>query len=378
MTRRHRALWLLLWWATAPHLPAGTTRTWVNPAGGSWFVPANWSPSGTPAPGDSLFITNNGTYTVTILTNAATVGNVTLGGTSGTQTLVNGTTSALVVTNLAEVRKNGLLVITNSGFSGNLVIRAGGETKLGGGGNLQLYSSAITNLGTLTWSSGSLSVGGNNNATTVISNGGLWQITGDTVINYGGGSRPLLVNGGTLRKTAGAGATSFNGMDLVNLPSGIVDAQTGTLRLSAFQTNVLGGTLSAAVGAGISFVAGTITDAGGVTAGGGTFLFSGGNYYLRTNLIPGIKLTGGDLYLNGSTFQQAGTITNLTLDGSQLHGSNKVSGTLVLNSGGVLDRVTVLPSGEFLLSTPTFKLLYGLAIINQGAVRWSGGGLAVG
>src|SRR5580698_2764986 len=76
-----------------------TNYVWNNTSGGNWFNPSNWSPAGVPTNVDAAIITNNGTYTVSILTNAATVYSLTLGGSSGTQTLVNGFNVALAVTN---------------------------------------------------------------------------------------------------------------------------------------------------------------------------------------------------------------------------------------------------------------------------------------
>ena len=59
---------------------------WTNAAGGNWSTPANWSPNQVPGAADNAYITNNGTYTVTVNANASP-GTVTIGGTSGTQTL---------------------------------------------------------------------------------------------------------------------------------------------------------------------------------------------------------------------------------------------------------------------------------------------------
>ena len=57
------------------------TITWTNTAGGNWSTAANWSPNQVPSGTDDAFITNNGTYMVTI--NAtATAGTLTLGGAS--------------------------------------------------------------------------------------------------------------------------------------------------------------------------------------------------------------------------------------------------------------------------------------------------------
>ena len=63
---------------------------WIGGTG-NWNAAANWtnelgSPQ-LPTAADNAFITNNGTYTVTVPQNSpATVGSVTVGGTTGTQT----------------------------------------------------------------------------------------------------------------------------------------------------------------------------------------------------------------------------------------------------------------------------------------------------
>lgn len=366
-----------LWFAVAQ--AGAVTRSWTNVLGGSWFVGSNWSPNGAPAPVDNLLITNNGTYSVVIATNAAAAASVVLGGTSGTQTLIQGTTTTLQVANVLDVRNNGVLVLTNAGFVGNLRIETGGVAQFSpAAGGLQLYHSTITNLGTVKWVSGSLSVGGSNSDTTSISNAGTWQILGDNSMNFGGGSRPVFVNSGILRKSAGAGQSQISGMDLINLAGGLVEVQSGTLRLGAFQTNVLGGTLTAGLGTTMAFWGGSCTDAGGITSGGGQFQFLSGNLYLRNNPIPGMKLLGGDVFLHPTTFQQAGAITNLTIDGAQLRGTNRVAGTLTFNGGSLVDRLTILQTGTLVAATTASKLLYSLTLINQGTVEWQAGSLAVG
>src|SRR5262245_10627380 len=68
-------------------LPANNI-VWTNLAGGNWSATNNWSPNSLPGATDSAFITNSGTYTVT-LDVAATFAGLTVGGTSGTQTVAN-------------------------------------------------------------------------------------------------------------------------------------------------------------------------------------------------------------------------------------------------------------------------------------------------
>ena len=352
-------------------------RVWINTAGGDWSVTNNWSPPDPPAANDNVFITNSGTYTVTILTNSMTVGTLILGGASGTQTLLNGIGTVLSVTNSGFVRPNGILTVTNGGLQGNWLISPGAQLNLSGAAGKFLYHSAITNQGTVNWSGGMLSVGGNNFDTTTITNSGLWQITGDYALQYGGGSPPTFLNSGTIRKTTTTGTSTFNEMDLVNFATGVVDIESGTFTLTPITTNYLGGSFTLAASAAINFNGGNWTDAGGVISGG-TISFDGGNFYFRTNIIAGLKLLTGDIYINANTFQQGGAITNLTIDGVVLEGTNNVAGTLTMNSGSIPGQLTVLPAGQMVFATAGSKQLYGLNLINQGSVLWTGGELAVG
>ena len=57
---------------------------WTNIAGGNWSSTNNWSPNQVPSTNDTAWITNNGTYAVTLDANV-TLGGLALGGDSGTQ-----------------------------------------------------------------------------------------------------------------------------------------------------------------------------------------------------------------------------------------------------------------------------------------------------
>ena len=117
--------------------------------------------------------TNGEGYTLNVDHNNITInGNSGSGTFYGVQTLIQGSTTVLAVTNLADIKNNGVLAITNAGFTGTMLIEAGGQLQLNTGGNLQLYNSAITNFGAVAWISGSLSVGGNNSQSTFITNAG--------------------------------------------------------------------------------------------------------------------------------------------------------------------------------------------------------------
>jgi hypothetical protein len=214
-----------------------------------------------------------------------------------------------------------------------------------------------------------------------VSNGGLWQITGDNLFyNAYGGPTMTWANSGILRKTGSAGTTSIQDFNFVNSPGGLIDTLSGTLSFSGAANSVLGGTLSATSPGLMTINGGTWTDAAATASGTGTNRFNGGTLNLRTNIIPGLRLTGGDVYITGTnTFQQAGAITNLTLDGAQLQGTNRLgNGTLTVNSGGMEGQITVLPAGQLLLTTAATKSVYRLTLLNQGTVTWSGGTLQGG
>jgi hypothetical protein len=167
-------------------------------------------------------------------------------------------------------------------------------------------------------------------------------------------------------------------MDLINLPSGLVDCLSGTLQFSPFQTNALSGSFTATTPGLIKFN-GNVTDSGATASGSGAIQFFSGTFYLRTNAIPNLKFIGGDVYVTGTTtFQQAGAITNLTLDGANLRGTNRIAGTVTMNAGNLLDTVIVQPTGQLLLPSAAGCQLYGCNLVNQGTVNWSGNSIAVG
>jgi hypothetical protein len=353
-------------------LPADAViKNWINTSGGHWADPLNWSPNGVPTAADGVTITNNGTYTVLVSTSAVASAVFTIGGASGKQTLVYGSTvafSKLYVTN-STIQANGVLAVTNQGVYGALTVKSGGELVLDSPpGGLQIYGLALTNQGTVTCTNGAVGEGG-----TYITNTGLWQITGNGNFNYGGAGGGIFYNAGIIRKLIDPGAVTFT-IDLNNLPSGTVDVLTGTLSISPIATNYLSGSYTATSPGTMKFI-GLETDAGGTLSGSGSFQFTSGTFYLRTNTPLNLKFINGDIYVTGTTtFQQAGAITNLTLDGPSvsLRGTNRIAGTVTVNSGNLLDNLTILPGGQLVLANTNNTSLSPCVLVNQGTVNWSG------
>src|ERR1700722_11922617 len=113
-----------------PPLPMSPTCSiaWTGLGGdGNWNTAANWSPMAVPGSGDDVCITTPGTYTVTLSGSVATVKSLTLGGSSGTQTLAvdatdfcGGATNAkLALSGGGSVSSNGTIELTHIGGCAN-------------------------------------------------------------------------------------------------------------------------------------------------------------------------------------------------------------------------------------------------------------------
>jgi YVTN family beta-propeller protein len=110
-------------------LAVGAQVSWVSPAGGTWSTGANWSTGVPPGPLDTAVIALAGTYTVT-LDVSPTVAGLTLGGTSGAQSLdVTGPLQTLTVTSDGVIGPSGRLDLV----SGDLILAGGSALTLSGG-----------------------------------------------------------------------------------------------------------------------------------------------------------------------------------------------------------------------------------------------------
>jgi hypothetical protein len=351
----------------------GATVTWTNTAGGGWQTAANWSPNQVPGPADTALITTPGSFNITLSANV-TVNNFTLGAASGNQTITL-TSHDLKATTQGTIAANGEIVMQGGGFEGNITIASGGILTFSGAAQKTLYRTTLINDGTVKWIGGGLSIGAT--PATLITNTGLWEISSDVSMTWGvGGPTAVFQNSGTLRKTAGAGNAVFSNLKFVN--AGTVDVQSGTVQLSSASGAILGGSFTTAAGAAVQLASGTYTENGGVFSGAGNSRMTGGTLTLVNDKLNGLSLNGGDVQIVGATFQAAGAIADLTINGANLIGTNEVAGTLTFTAGGLEGMTTVRPGGLILYSGSAQKTLYRATLINNGTVRWNGGGLSVG
>ena len=331
-----------------------TNFFWVGGISGDWFTPGNWSPTGVPRLFDVANITNGSTVT---LSNNLTISALNLS--AGT---LNGSGN-LSVSNLFNW--------TGGTLGCPLTLPSGASMNLSGNGAHNLQS-GLTNAGTANWLGGALNINGCAGPAGPIVNlaSGVWNIQCDQTLNQSCAStNAYFQNAGTVQKSATTGATVIS-IPMIN--SGQVTTLSGTLNFNGGGS--VGGTFNAAGGAVIDFSGGSFSGAGAAINGPGLIQFNGGSLALASNVIPNLALTGGTVFL-GSNFQ-GGAITNLTLSGSTLAGTNAVTGMLNWVAGTVTGPLTIASSGVLNLNGSGVAHLQS-ALTNAGTVNWSGGTLEV-
>ena len=323
-----------------------------------------------PGAGDVAVITNTGTYNVT-LNISPTLADLELGDSSGvsTQTLsLNGQT--LTLNGVGTVNSRGLFNLDSGTFAGSgactvngflswtagvanrtgpLIIGTNGTLQFITGSNHDLPGVTLTNNGTVLWSNGNV----RGSSATRIHNNGLWRADTDYVINnvYDGSPGFAFNNGGTFRKSAGTGTTTFGSIAAFN-NAGTLDVQSGTVDIT---------------GGGINTAPGVFNTATNTTL---TFNFS-------YTFNDGSQFTGpGDMRLVTGTFTLSGniTFTKLTQAGGTLAGNSVFNGNFTWDNGIWSAAARTIASGSTLnITTVNNHDLPGVTLTNNGTVVWSNG-----
>ncbi len=341
------------------------TITWTNTSGGNWSVAANWSPNHVPGATIHAFITNSGTYTVT-LDASVTVASLTLGGPSGTQSLV-ANANTLTLNGASTVGSNGSFNLGGGTLSGSGSLTVNGPFNWSSGtinntGGVRLYgtsslsgvgdgamklSGLLINAGTLTWGGSGNNLYNSGTLTNLAS--GTITISADVSTAYGSGT---IGNAGLLRKTGTTGTTTLN-VALVN--SGDVQVQSGTLDLTGGGS--ASGTFEVSANATLQFDDNYTLGSPSSVTGAGTVLMSSGNLTVNTPVTMAVT----NLILSGGILGGSGSVT--------VNGPFNWSSGTINNTGGVtLNGVSSL-SG---VGGDTMRL-YGL-LINAGTLTWGGSG----
>jgi len=350
---------------TAASVP-GTTYFWNGAVSNDWFNTANWTPASTPGPLDTAVITNGSPVvgTATIVGSVNLAGNATLYATAG-----------LTVSNQFNWLGGGVIGQLTMASTATLLLNDPGNS-------LSLSGATIINNGAAVWTGGTLVCDSN----TIVTNNGNWRAETDDQFSSPGGAGAVFYNAGAFTKSPSTGTSSFSGVAFDN--SGEVNVFSGTLAVgsggilggSFLASNnatinfsgggLLSGLFTAESGAGITLTGGAFTDDNAVFNGPGANSMTGGTLLLTNDVSQNLRLAGGTVTL-GPQFQENGNITDLTIAGATLIGTNSVVGTFNWTGGAVDGAVTVAQNGVVYLSGSEDLYLHG-AMTNEGTVIWNG------
>ncbi len=389
---RSLAIALLTLVGFLPSAAQSATRSWVNPAGGNWNSPTNWD-TGVPGPADAAIITLSGTYAVTLDVNP-TVASLTLGGTSGTQTLT-ASSRTLSLNGASTVSANGRVNLASSTIGGTGSLTSGGVLTLAASTiNVPLVNNGSTTItgatassvnGTYTSGPGSslqvastpsgittltIAAGFTNNGTITltptgvfagvlnVTTGTLVNASGRSIISAGGVLGAQLDNQGTVSATGNLNLSKLSA-DHVN--TGTINVSGGTMTVA--QTGVTpsfanSGAITIAAARTLAVSGGSLVYNSGSTLSGGTVsLISGASASLNTDLTgANFQVLGGTV--NGPASLVVGTGRTLTGDVATINSplvnngsttitgasASSVNGTYTSGPGSSL-QVASTPSG---------------------------------
>ncbi len=390
--RRRRLRWLAYAvLACAGPVAVEAQSTWTGVVG-SWSDPANWNPatsypgqfpdqdavvmSGTPTLDDDFTIRNftfsGGTLAAvaphllsvgTLNWSAGTIGSTVSIDVSGagslTGTLSNSGTITVNDLALAGSLTGGTLTTSGQFDWVSGAMNGGGRTTVAStstlhlaGADKDLSSRELVNNGTIDWS-GSVTL--NVRFGAVVRNNGTLNASGDaTMVLPSGGGGALLVNAGTLSKSAGSGTSSLS------LPfdnAGVVAVASGTLSINGGGTGSASSAWSISSGAALRFASNDVNPyeivSGAALSNGGTLINAG---YLKA---PASLLAGNNLVMDPTTAAELCVVGDLP-DTAFAWNRGALSGPGTTTTGG-----------------RTFSSSWGVAggrvLENSGSIAWTGG-----
>jgi hypothetical protein len=345
--------------------------SWKNGVNGNFGTAANWNPGTVPTTANIAQITPDGTYTVLLNLNR-TLSGLTLGGTSGTQTL-NNNGFTLTLNGVSTVGANGVLNLTSGTINGTGALTVSGKLNWSGGtlsgtgkktisgalnlsNDLTLSTTTLETTGTTVWTG---------NGTLNTSSAAIWNNTSTGTIDLqsdadfsynNSGTKTTFNNAGTFTKSNGTTTDESYISGFFN-NTGTVQVKAGTLNLSGGGTNT--GSFSIDAGATLRITAGYNFNTGNSITGAGNFNIESGSGTTTVNAASTWSAPV-NLISGGLTGAGALTISNkLNWNSGVLSGTGKktVSGTLNLISNQYSQHVII-----------------GTTLETTGATVWTGNG----
>ena len=330
--------------------------SWKNGVNGNFGTAANWNPGTVPTTADIAQINLNGTYTVLLNVNR-TLSGLTLGGSSGTQTL-NNNGFTLALNGASTVGANGVLNLTSGTINGTGALTVSGKLNWSGGTlsgtGKKTISGALNLSNDLTLSTTTLETTGTTiwigNGTLYTSSAAIWNNTStgtidlqsDADFSYNTGTKTTFNNAGSLTKSNGTTTDESYISGFFN-NTGTVQVKAGTLNLSGGGTNT--GSFSIDTGATLRITAGYNFNTGNSVTGAGNFNIESG-----TTTVNAASTWSAPVNLINGTLTGAGALTisnQLNWSGGTLSGTGKktVTGTLNLSGNQYLDGTTLETTG---------------------------------
>jgi hypothetical protein len=366
---------------------SGCTDTFTNTAGGSWLEASNWSTKKVPVSTDEVCITENGTYTVELKGAGASVKALTIGGSTGTQTLaVESSTSANSVLTTETGLGNGshgVVVMTNGDAAGNNVTIVGPVSNAGSikveaaNGGQRSIQGSVTNTGTLavntnTSYNGSKAVLTNEGAITVANEKALTVSNEGALVNGSGGSITTTGSGNVQMEpgtafTEGAGTTSGTKPVIVR-DAAIKYTGAGSSSIFAHGSGTLAGNISSGQTLTIESTSGehAVETAAASLSNAGTVVLTNGDSAANNATL---------VMTSPATLSSSGSIKVETASGGQrsIQGNVTNTGTLAVNAGTSYNGTKATLTNEGAITVANEK---ALTVSNEGAlVNGSGGSI---
>jgi hypothetical protein len=329
------------------------TVSWIAASDGNWSDGTKWSGGSPPTSVDHAVIDLSGTYTVTADVNV-TVAKLTLGGSSGVQTLT-ASSKTVNLSGPSTIGLNGAMVLTGGGVAGSGVLENNGLLQIQGGvsftgtfsnepgGTLRLMGSSSTSTATLTTTNGFVNAG-TLELTSSSGHAAALSVATGTLVNEGvirsltSGTRTLtaqLENNGTLEVDA---LLTMDKADADHVNNGTIDLTTQNLSISQTGTSP------------------TFTNSPGATVTLGasrTFTVSGGSVDLSTGSVNGTSTSTLSVSSATLAFLPQTVGVRMTLTSTSIVGESVTigSGKQVTLFGGTLNvPVTVLNGGYLVIN----------------------------